>query len=77
MKNDSSEICWSIIWKHQNHATNLTIYKPTDLKTYKPPSIKIEKPKEGGGGGGVAAAVPLWRLYGIDEGLYVFRSVGL
>ena len=31
----------------------------------------------GGGGGGGAAAAPLCRLYGIDVGLYFFRSVGL
>ena len=41
LKNDSSEICWSIIWNHQNPAKNLKTYKPTDLKTYKPTSIKI------------------------------------
>ena len=41
LKNDSSEICWSIIWSHQNPAKNLKTYKPTDQKTYKPTTIKI------------------------------------
>ena len=47
LKNDSSEICWSKIWDHQNPATNLKTYKPTDLNTYKPTSIKIQKPYGG------------------------------
>ena len=39
--NDTSEICWSIIWNHKKPAKNLKTYKPTDLKTYKPTSINI------------------------------------
>ena len=41
LKNDSSEICWSIIWNHGNLTKKLKTYKPTDLETYKPTTLKI------------------------------------
>ena len=50
----------------------LQAYRPKNVQTYINQDIEAK-----GGGGGVAAAAPLWRLYGIDIGLYVFRSVGL
>ncbi len=75
LKNDSSEICWSIIWNHQNPAKNSKFYMPTDLKKYKPTAIPYSLQR------GAAAAKPPPPPFGfyilIDVGLYVFRSVGL
>ena len=50
----------------------LQAYRPKNVPTYINQDIEAK-----GGGGGEAAAAPLWRQYGIDVGLNVFRSVGL
>ena len=75
LKNDSSEICWSIIWNHQNPEKNVKTYKPTDLKTYKPTSIPYSLQR------GAAAATlpppPFGFYILIDVGLYASMSVGL
>ena len=51
---------------------NLQAYRPKNVQTYINQDVEAK-----GGRRRRCRRRPLWRLYGIDVGLYAFRSVGL